>query len=361
MKQNLIPNKIKCTDCDLVFNSFEQMSSHHYNIHQVKNSSNIFEFQKNINEQTKIKDDIKKQEESYINKIEITIGVLGEEGTGKSTLIGVLINGKLDNGKGLARTNVFRHKHEILCGKTSSFSHQILGFDEKGELTNYGDLIQPSLSQIVSKSTKIINFYDMAGSAKTFNRTTISTLSNEYLDYLLFVISAIDPITKVTENLLRFIYNVDLPVITIINKIDLISDEDLKKVVKQYKETIRKLNTELNKEKIPIVMKNNDDVALFSSNMDEKEILLTFLVSNLKWEGGLTLFKNFLGVLPDLNKTSDKQKQKELELEKMEFDIHETIYREKNVILIGIVSSGKLRIKSKCFLFVLIYSKKSIQ
>ena len=293
---------------------------------------------------------IKKQEESYINKIEITIGVLGEEGTGKSTLIGVLINGKLDNGKGLARTNVFRHKHEILCGKTSSFSHQILGFDEKGELTNYGDLIQPSLSQIVSKSTKIINFYDMAGSAKTFNRTTISTLSNEYLDYLLFVISAIDPITKVTENLLRFIYNVDLPVITIINKIDLISDEDLKKVVKQYKETIRKLKTELNKEKIPIVMKNNDDVALFSSNMDEKEILLTFLVSNLKWEGGLTLFKNFLGVLPDLNKTSDKQKQKELELEKMEFDIHETIYREKNVILIGIVSSGKLRIKSKCFL-----------
>ena len=293
---------------------------------------------------------IKKQEESYINKIEITIGVLGEEGTGKSTLIGVLINGKLDNGKGLARTNVFRHKHEILCGKTSSFSHQILGFDEKGELTNYGDLIQPSLSQIVSKSTKIINFYDMAGSAKTFNRTTISTLSNEYLDYLLFVISAIDPITKVTENLLRFIYNVDLPVITIINKIDLISDEDLKKVVKQYKETIRKLNTELNKEKIPIVMKNNDDVALFSSNMDEKEILLTFLVSNLKWEGGLTLFKNFLGVLPDLNKTSDKQKQKELELEKMEFDIHETIYRENIVILVGIVSSGKLRIKSKCFL-----------
>ena len=69
LKQNLNPNEIKCTDCDLVFNSFEQMSSHHYNIHQVKNSFNIFEFQKNINEQTKIKDDIKKQEEKK-NKIE---------------------------------------------------------------------------------------------------------------------------------------------------------------------------------------------------------------------------------------------------------------------------------------------------
>ena len=293
---------------------------------------------------------IKKQEENFINKIEVTIGVLGEEGTGKSTLIGVLINGKLDNGKGSARRNVFRHKHEILCGKTSSFSHQILGFDEKGELTNYGDLMRPSLSQIVSKSTKIVNFYDMAGSTKTFNRTTISTLSNEYLDYLLFVIAANEPITKVTENLLRFIYNVDLPVITIINKIDLISDEELKKVVKQYKETIKKLNVELNKQKIPLVVKDDSDVVLFSSNMDEKEILSIFLVSTQKWEGGLTLFKNFLGILPEVNKTSDKQKQKDLELEKMEFDIHEIIYKETNAILIGIVSSGKIRNKSKCFL-----------
>ena len=293
---------------------------------------------------------IKKQEEDFINKIEVTIGVIGEEGTGKSTLIGVLINGTLDNGKGLARTNVFRHKHEILCGKTSSFSHQILGFDEKGELTNYGDWLRPSLSQILRNSTKIINFYDMAGSTKTFNRTTLSTLSNDYLDYLLFVISAKDSITEVTENLLRFIYNVDLPVITIINKIDLISDEELKKVVKKYKETINKLNIELNKQKIPIVMKNNDDVALFSSNMEEKELLLTFLVSSLKWEGGLTLFKNFLGVLPEVNKTSNKHRQKELELEKMEFDVHEIIYKETNVILVGIVSSGKLRIKSRCFL-----------
>ena len=110
---------------------------------------------------------IKKQEENLLSKIEITMGVLGEEGAGKSTIIGVLINGILDNGRGLARQNVFRHKHEILCGKTSSFSHQILGFDEEGNLTNYGDLLKPSKSQIVRKSTKIINFYDMAGGNKT--------------------------------------------------------------------------------------------------------------------------------------------------------------------------------------------------
>ena len=99
---------------------------------------------------------IKKQENNFKN--EINIGVLGEEGAGKSTLIGVLINGKLDDGNGSARLNVLRHYHEKICGKTSSFSHQILGFDEKGELTNYGGLSQSSLGQIVSKSTKIIYF-----------------------------------------------------------------------------------------------------------------------------------------------------------------------------------------------------------
>jgi len=290
---------------------------------------------------------IKKQEENTLDKIEINIGVLGEEGAGKSTLIGVLINGLLDNGKGLSRTGVFRHKHEILCGKTSSFSHQILGFDEKGELTNYGDLLRPSLIQIVSKSTKIINFYDMAGSSKTFIRTTLSTLSNEYLDYLLFVISAKEPITKKTEDFLRFIFSIDLPIITIITKIDLISKEELTKFINDYKQTIIGLDLG----NFAQIIENDKDIALFSPNMDEKDILLTFLVSNLTWEGGLTLFKNFLSVLPkNNNNTTDKDKQKELDLEKLEFDIQETIYKETNAIVKGIVSSGKLRINSQYFL-----------
>ena len=283
---------------------------------------------------------IKKQIDIFKN--EINIGVLGEEGAGKSTLIGVLINGKLDDGKGLARLNVLRHKHEQICGKTSSFSHQILGFDEKGELTNYGSLVQPSLVQIVSKSTKIINFYDMAGSTKTFNRTTLTTLSNEYLDYLLFVISAKEVMTEKTENLLRLIYNINLPIITIINKIDLITEEELNILINKYQEIVIGLNLG----KFLQLIKNENDVALFSP-MEEKDILLTFLVSTLTWDGGLTLFKNFLSVLPH-HRTNNKET--DINLENTEFDILEIIYKETNTILWGIVSSGKLCINSKYFL-----------
>ena len=53
---------------------------------------------------------------------------------GKSTLIGVLCTGKLDNGKGLARTQVFRHNHEIETGRTSCISHHLLHFDDKGQV-----------------------------------------------------------------------------------------------------------------------------------------------------------------------------------------------------------------------------------
>ena len=38
---------------------------------------------------------------------------------GKSTLLGVLTHGELDNGRGLARQRLFRHKHE--AGKHEKF------------------------------------------------------------------------------------------------------------------------------------------------------------------------------------------------------------------------------------------------
>ncbi len=63
---------------------------------------------------------------------EIRVAVVGNVDSGKSTLLGVLTRGQLDNGRGLARMNVFVHKHEIETGRTSSISHEILGFDSKG-------------------------------------------------------------------------------------------------------------------------------------------------------------------------------------------------------------------------------------
>lgn len=66
--------------------------------------------------------------------LDLRVAVLGNVDSGKSTLLGVLTQGELDNGRGRARLNLFRHLHEIQTGRTSSISFEILGFNSKGEV-----------------------------------------------------------------------------------------------------------------------------------------------------------------------------------------------------------------------------------
>lgn len=53
---------------------------------------------------------------------------------GKSTMLGVLVKGGLDDGRGKARVNLFRHKHEVESGRTSSVGMEIMGFDTHGDV-----------------------------------------------------------------------------------------------------------------------------------------------------------------------------------------------------------------------------------
>ena len=75
--------------------------------------------------------------------LDLRVAVLGNIDSGKSTLLGVLTQGELDNGRGRARLNLFRHLHEIQSGRTSSISFEILGFNSKGEVR---DLVSAHVS-----------------------------------------------------------------------------------------------------------------------------------------------------------------------------------------------------------------------
>lgn len=63
---------------------------------------------------------------------ELRVAVIGDEASGKSTLVSVMTQGGLDDGRGLKRIEVFRHFHEVEAGRTSAISEQILGFDCDG-------------------------------------------------------------------------------------------------------------------------------------------------------------------------------------------------------------------------------------
>lgn len=51
-------------------------------------------------------------------------------------MLGVLVKGNLDDGRGKARVNLFRHKHEIESGRTSSVGMEIMGFDTHGDVVS---------------------------------------------------------------------------------------------------------------------------------------------------------------------------------------------------------------------------------
>lgn len=118
-------------------------------------------------------------------KPEIRIGLFGPESSGKSTLIGVLVNGVLDDGNGLARSNIFRFQHENNTGKTRNLSHyvsfllnKIIGYNKDGALINSEKIrikingeTQDNKSRIfweemIHYSDKILSFYDAGGNSK---------------------------------------------------------------------------------------------------------------------------------------------------------------------------------------------------
>lgn len=59
---------------------------------------------------------------------DIRVAVIGNVDSGKSTLVGVLTKGIMDDGRGFARTKVFNFSHEASNGRTSSIGQEIMGF-----------------------------------------------------------------------------------------------------------------------------------------------------------------------------------------------------------------------------------------
>lgn len=140
------------------------------------------------------------------------MAVVGNVDAGKSTLLGVLTHGELDNGRGLARQKLFRHKHEAETGRTSSVGNDILGFDSVGmimilinEILNIaflyhyrvihiyyilylGNVVNKpehgSLDwvKICEKSSKVITFIDLAGHER-YLKTTVFGMTGHAPDF----------------------------------------------------------------------------------------------------------------------------------------------------------------------------------
>lgn len=97
--------------------------------------------------------------------------------------------------KGKSRLQMFRHPHEISSGKTSSVSLDFLGFNADGPLraTQFRNK-----DELLLNSTKIIEFWDLAGDAR-YLKTTIYGLTSCSPNYCIITISGNKGILGTTE------------------------------------------------------------------------------------------------------------------------------------------------------------------
>ena len=161
---------------------------------------------------------------------EIVLAVCGPVDAGKSSLIGVLTSGKLDDGRGLARNKVLHHPHERASGKTSHITYNPLiykNIDNKINLVSLKEknttlelFSNDSTSKEHLFNTKIISFIDLAGHEK-YLKTTIFGVTGLFPDYGIVVIGANTGITKLTKEHLGILLYLKVPFIITITKIDL--------------------------------------------------------------------------------------------------------------------------------------------
>ncbi|NHJ33477.1 MAG: elongation factor 1-alpha [Asgard group archaeon] len=224
--------------------------------------------------------------------LEIRIAVAGNVDSGKSTLVGVLTQGNLDNGRGLARVNVFRHKHEIETGRTSSISQQIMGYDSKGLIVNYDSIGEQSWTKIIEGSSKVLTFIDLGGHEK-YLKTTLFGLTGHKPDYVLLVVGANMGVVGMTKEHLGIALALKVPIVIVVTKTDICP----KHILEQTLDNLTKLLKMPGSNKIPIIMRNDDDVVVSAKNLLSGRISPIVLISNVTGEN-LDILRKFLNLLP---------------------------------------------------------------
>lgn len=233
--------------------------------------------------------------------IDVKVAIAGNVDSGKSSLLGVLTSGISDDGRGKARISVFNYPHEIKTGRTSSIGHHILGYDDNGEIMNYGSNINMKLtwSDIVQKSSKIISFFDLCGHEK-YLKTTILGLANSQPNLCLIIIGANKGISNekpktiaqrknrhenMTKEHMFLCIALGIPFAIVVTKIDMIKDQGIKNI---YEKTLEEIQTIVKKSGIrrqPIKVKTDEDVLICAKQVHTQSIVPIFSISNVTGEG----------------------------------------------------------------------------
>ncbi|TIA98022.1 hypothetical protein E3P94_00630 [Wallemia ichthyophaga] len=277
---------------------------------------------------------------------EVRLAVCGNVDAGKSTLLGILSRGGLDDGRGKMRVNLFRHKHEIDSGRTSSVGLEIMGFDHEGnEVQSYSQ--KHSWDEVCKKSSKIVSFIDLAGHER-YLKTTIfgmtgtqvglvyyicmSTNTNQP-DYAALIVGANAGLVGMSKEHLAISLALDVPVFICVTKIDMAPQNVLEQTLKQLSKILKSPGCR----KTPVFIRSKEEAADISTRFVSERIAPIFLISSATGSG-IPQLKTFLNVIPPASTGPDLIEQP---LEFMINDVYSVPYA--GTVVNGIVNAGSIR------------------
>ncbi len=266
---------------------------------------------------------------------EIRCLVFGHLNVGKTSLLGLLADGDLDDGQGSTRLNILRHRHEVESGTTSCITQKSIGFSSNGSIVR-SDIYwaEGSLEKsILESSSKVVTFIDTSGNPKY-----AKTLFSGFLglpNYLCFVVSVLETgLTQYELELLKMsqVLN-EVPSFLVATKIDLVDDNGLQKFLEAIR---RQLQLPFIKS-IPLVVNNENDISTCVSKL-QIGIIPIFCISNVTGKNVFMLEK-FLNLLPYHSFHSKNI------LNDLEFQIDEIFYiPHVGSVVGGLVLNGTIKV-----------------
>ncbi|KAI3645912.1 hypothetical protein MP228_008840 [Amoeboaphelidium protococcarum] len=247
--------------------------------------------------------------------------------THNSTTLGVLTSSDLDDGRGAARVKLFKHKHEIDTGRTSSVGLEIMGFDSTGrqvvkQADNFGRKL--SWEEISRRAAKMISFIDLAGHER-YLKTTVFGMTGCMPDYVMLMIGSNAGIIGMTKEHLGLALALNVPVFVVITKIDMCPANILESTIKQLTKILKSSGCR----KIPIFINSMSDVISTTKTFVSERVCPIFQISNVSGVG-VDLLRSFINLLP-VYKQFDPKKS-----------VHIQITESFSVPGVGCVVSGVL-------------------
>jgi len=223
--------------------------------------------------------------------VDIRIASIGNVDAGKSTLIGVLFKGDLDNGRGSARSSVFRYLHELESGRTSSVGITVIGFDINENIVNHNKIHPPTDIELLEQSIKTISFHDLAGHEK-YLKTTIYGLTGLLPNYAMLIVSANQGVLQMTKEHLGLVVALKIPFFVVLTKIDITPHERTIRTIQELKKLLKIPGVS----KVPLMVKDKEDPIVAALNIEKSSIVPIFQVSAVNGDGMPNLIK-FLNLI----------------------------------------------------------------